>query len=113
MGIRVPRESKAEEKRGAITPSGVAALASHNHTVLIERGAGLGSGITDQDFPQGGGRITAAGGGGGAARRQGEEVEGAAAVRVSLPPAGGRALHVLAPGKRSPADPRVDTPRRD
>ena len=60
MHIGVPREIKPEEKRVAITPSGVAALLSHGHTVLIERGAGLGSGITDQEFRRAGARITGA-----------------------------------------------------
>jgi alanine dehydrogenase len=60
MRIGVPKEIKAEEKRVAITPSGVAALASHGHTVLIERGAGLGSGITDRAFGSAGATITTA-----------------------------------------------------
>ena len=54
MQIGVPKEIKPEEKRVAITPSGVAALVSHGHTVLVERGAGLGSGITDQEFRRAG-----------------------------------------------------------
>ncbi len=60
MRIGVPKEIKAEEKRVAITPSGVAALVSHDHPVLIERGAGLGSGITDREFRQAGATITTA-----------------------------------------------------
>ena len=58
MRIGIPKEIKAEEKRVAITPSGVAALVSHGHQVLIERGAGLGSGITDQEFRRAGATIT-------------------------------------------------------
>lgn len=50
MKVGIPREIKAEEKRVAITPSGVAALVSHGHHVLIERGAGLGSGIPDREY---------------------------------------------------------------
>src|SRR5215813_7364716 len=60
MRVAVPREIKPEEKRVAITPSGVAALVSHGHEVLIERGAGLGSGITDQELRRAGARITGA-----------------------------------------------------
>jgi len=60
MRIGIPKEIKAEEKRVAITPSGVAALTSHGHTVLIERRAGLGSGITDQEFRRAGAKITSA-----------------------------------------------------
>src|SRR4029453_15971444 len=60
MRIGIPKEIKAEEKRVAITPSGVAALTSHGHTVLIERAAGLGSGIPDQEFPRAGAKIATA-----------------------------------------------------
>jgi alanine dehydrogenase len=60
MRIGVPKEIKAEEKRVAITPSGVAALASHGHQVLIERGAGLGSGIPDQEYRRAKAKITSA-----------------------------------------------------
>jgi len=60
MRIGVPREIKAEEKRVALTPSGVAGLVSHQHHVLIERGAGLGSGITDREYRRAGATITGA-----------------------------------------------------
>ena len=60
MRIGVPREIKAEEKRVAITPSGVAALASHGHQVWVERGAGLGSGISDAAYRRAGARLGAA-----------------------------------------------------
>jgi alanine dehydrogenase len=60
MRIGIPKEIKTDEKRVAITPSGVAALRSHGHRVLVERGAGLGSGITDHDFRQAGAAITSA-----------------------------------------------------
>ncbi len=50
MKIGVPKEIKAEENRVAITPAGVSALTSHGHTVFVEKGAGLGSGITDQEY---------------------------------------------------------------
>ena len=57
MRIGVPKEIKAEEKRVAITPSGVAALTAQGHQVWIERGAGLGSGIADPDFRRAGARL--------------------------------------------------------
>ena len=47
MVIGVPREIKEEEKRVALTPSGVGALVAHGHTVLVERGAGAGSSLPD------------------------------------------------------------------
>lgn len=58
MRIGIPKEIKSDEKRVAITPSGVAALRSQGHRVLVERGAGLGSGITDHAFRQAGAAIT-------------------------------------------------------
>ncbi|HSS09501.1 MAG TPA: alanine dehydrogenase, partial [Acidimicrobiales bacterium] len=43
-------EVKTAENRVAITPDGVRELTGHGHRVLIERGAGEGSSITDADF---------------------------------------------------------------
>jgi alanine dehydrogenase len=60
MRIGVPKEIKAEEKRVAITPNGVAALTAQGHQVAVERGAGMGSGITDLDFRRAGARIASA-----------------------------------------------------
>src|SRR4051812_32110982 len=57
MIVGVPKETKPEENRVAITPTGVAALVGHGHRVLIERGAGIGSGLTDAEFRHGGARI--------------------------------------------------------
>ena len=84
MIVGVPKEIKAEENRVAITPSGVAALVSHGHRVLIERGAGRGSGISDRDY-RGRGRATDDGARGVATRRHGAEGEGAAARGARLP----------------------------
>src|SRR3970040_2803000 len=50
MIIGVPKEIKEEENRVAITPTGVAAFVSHGHKVLVEKGAGLGSGILDRSY---------------------------------------------------------------
>lgn len=47
MLIGVPREIKDEEDRVALTPSGVGALVTHGHAVLVERGAGEGSRLPD------------------------------------------------------------------
>jgi len=54
MVIGVPKEVKREEYRVALTPAGVESLAQAGHAVLIEGGAGLASGFTD-DFYQGAG----------------------------------------------------------
>jgi alanine dehydrogenase len=57
MIIGVPKEIKAEENRVAITPAGVSALVSHGHRVLVERGAGHGSGLTDAQYRAAGARV--------------------------------------------------------
>jgi alanine dehydrogenase len=48
--IGVPKEIKTREYRVGMTPAGVRSLTSRNHSVLIERGAGEGSGIRDVEY---------------------------------------------------------------
>jgi alanine dehydrogenase len=50
MIIGVPKEIKKDEHRVALTPAGVRELTSAGHQVLIERGAGVGSSISDADY---------------------------------------------------------------
>ncbi len=50
MKIGIPSEIKDNEYRVGIVPSGVEELVSNGHEVMIQEGAGLGSGITDEDF---------------------------------------------------------------
>jgi alanine dehydrogenase len=50
MIIGVPKEIKKDENRVALTPPGVRELTSAGHRVLIERGAGVGSSISDDDY---------------------------------------------------------------
>ena len=57
MRIGVPKEIKNQEYRVGIVPAGVHAFVSHGHEVLIEAGAGKGSGIEDADFVAAGARI--------------------------------------------------------
>ncbi len=57
MKVGVPTEIKADEYRVAITPLGVRELAEHGHEVLIQAGAGEGSGISDADYEAQGARI--------------------------------------------------------
>jgi alanine dehydrogenase len=57
MRIGVPKEIKANENRVGIVPAGVHALVSDGHRVLIEAGAGLGSGISDQEFKDAGAEL--------------------------------------------------------
>lgn len=57
MIIGVPKEIKNNENRVGITPAGVEALASRGHKVYIETNAGLGSGISNEDFVQAGAEL--------------------------------------------------------
>ncbi len=50
MVIGVPKETKNNEYRVGIVPSGVEELVRDGHQVLVETGAGAGSGITDDEF---------------------------------------------------------------
>lgn len=60
MIVGVPKEIKTKENRIAMTPGGVAALVRRGHTVRVEQGAGLGSGLTDAEFVQAGAQMTSA-----------------------------------------------------
>ena len=57
MVIGIPKERKVQEYRVALTPQAVGVLVQHGHKVLVEKSAGLGSGITDQEFKNAGARI--------------------------------------------------------
>jgi len=50
MKIGVPRETKDNEYRVGLTPDGARQLAADGHRVLVERGAGAGSGFADDDY---------------------------------------------------------------
>jgi alanine dehydrogenase len=50
MLIGVPKEIKVHESRVALTPEGAAELVRAGHSVVIEKGAGLGSALTDADY---------------------------------------------------------------
>ena len=57
MKIGVPAEVKNHEYRVAITPVGVHELTAHGHQVLVQKGAGEGSSIADQEFVAAGATI--------------------------------------------------------
>ena len=61
MIIGVPRETKANEARVAMTPEGVRAARLHGHEVLVQRAAGVGSGFPDTDYTDAGAKLLAAG----------------------------------------------------
>ncbi len=60
MIIGVPREIKRDEYRVALLPVGVEELVRAGHKVLIEAGAGLGSGIPDHAYLEHGAELVAA-----------------------------------------------------
>lgn len=57
MIIGVPKEIKREEYRIAITPAGVAELVAAGHALLVEVGAGCGSGFADDAYRQSGATV--------------------------------------------------------
>src|SRR5213594_1738509 len=50
MIVGVPKEIKTAENRVALVPAGVESLVGDSHTVLVEQGAGLGSGFSDEAY---------------------------------------------------------------
>src|SRR5581483_8680234 len=57
--IGVPKEIKADEYRVAMIPVGVEELTRAGHAVLIQAGAGQGSGISDEEYQAQGAQIVA------------------------------------------------------
>lgn len=55
--VGIPREVKNNEFRVAITPAGVHELVRGGHEVVIERSAGLGSSITDEEYTAAGASV--------------------------------------------------------
>ena len=55
--IGVPTEIKRDEQRVALTPDGVHELVSQGMEVRVQEGAGLGAGISDDDYLASGARI--------------------------------------------------------
>ncbi|MDQ1086112.1 MULTISPECIES: alanine dehydrogenase [unclassified Siphonobacter] len=57
MIIGVPKEIKNNENRVALTPAGVAEFKKHGHEVYVQATAGVGSGISDEEYVQAGATI--------------------------------------------------------
>jgi alanine dehydrogenase len=57
MIVGIPTEIKPDERRVALTPAGAAAFRNHNHRVLIQSGAGVGSGFSDREYIAAGAEI--------------------------------------------------------
>jgi len=57
MIIGIPKEIKDHEYRIAIVPGGVQSMVKNGHTVLVEKGASEGSGISEEKYKESGARI--------------------------------------------------------
>ena len=59
MRVGVPKEIKDHEDRVGLVPSSVAELVHHGHEVVVERGAGMGAGLGNDQYTAAGARIVA------------------------------------------------------
>ncbi len=57
MIVGIPKEIKEHEYRAGMLPVGVEELSRAGHRVLVQKGAGLGSGIRDVDYERSGGTL--------------------------------------------------------
>src|SRR5256886_9806989 len=57
MIVGVPKEIKTAEHRVALVPAGVESLVGDGHSVLVEHGAGIGSGFADEAYRVAGGTL--------------------------------------------------------
>ena len=57
MIVGVPKEIKTHEYRVGMTPHSVKAYVKNGHTVLVEKGAGVGSGYDDAEYVAAGGKM--------------------------------------------------------
>src|SRR2546430_17592722 len=57
MIVGVPKEIKTAEHRVALVPAGVESLVGDGHRVLVEQGAGIGSGFADEAYRVAGGTL--------------------------------------------------------
>ncbi len=59
MNIGIPKEIKVKESRVSCTPAGVRHLVSGGHRVVVQRGAGEGSGFSDEKYQRAGAIMSA------------------------------------------------------
>ena len=57
MRIGIPKEIKEMENRVGVTPAGVSELVREDHLVLVESGAGFGSGFSNEEYKEAGASI--------------------------------------------------------
>lgn len=56
--IGIPKEAYFQEKRICLTPDAVNAIVNNGHKVLIEKGAGLEAGFSDNEYSEAGAQLT-------------------------------------------------------
>lgn len=102
MTIGVVKEIKNNEFRVGLTPDAVSAFVQAGHPVLVEKGAGLGSGFPDEEYVQAGATLedTAEA----VWNQSGHDREGQGAHRVRIPflPQRPDPLHLSASGPLTP-----------
>jgi alanine dehydrogenase len=57
MQVGIPTEVKDDENRVGLTPASVAELVAHDHDVIVQSGAGTGSGFSDEEYLAAGAKI--------------------------------------------------------
>ena len=57
MIVGIPTEIKTNENRVSMTPAGVSVLTHKDHRVVVQHGAGMGSGFTDDEYIEAGAEI--------------------------------------------------------
>ena len=57
MRVAVPKETKDNEFRVALTPAGVHELVERGHEVIVQHDAGAGSAVPDADFKAAGAQV--------------------------------------------------------
>src|SRR5437868_89533 len=57
MLIGVPKEIKISENRVGMTEAGVRQLVKEGHSIIVEKDAGVGSGITNEQYEKAGAKI--------------------------------------------------------
>src|SRR5690606_15878366 len=89
MIIGIPKEIKNSENRVALTASGVFELKQYGHHVLVEQGAGKGSGISDAEYESAGAELVT----------QAEDIWAQAAMIVKVKEPIEQELHLARPGQ--------------
>ena len=98
MIVGTVTEIKNHEYRVGLVPAGVRALASAGHEVLVQQGAGLGSGIEDAEYAEAGRDPGAGHRTNLCPRRDGGQGQGAPGARVRAHPRGPDRVYLSAPG---------------